>query len=70
MPHEVRVMVTWRSRPAELFAAIDRLVRARGGSHGVSPADQQDTGERRRLLDPDARSAAAARLLQLSQLMP
>jgi HPt (histidine-containing phosphotransfer) domain-containing protein len=47
-------MVTWGSRAAELFAAIDRLVRARGGSHRVSPADRQDTGERRRLLDPDA----------------
>jgi len=41
-------------RPAELFAAIDQLVRAPGGSHGVSQAGQQDTRERRRLLDPDA----------------
>ena len=41
-------------RPAELLAAIDRLVRAPGGSHGVSRPGQQDTGERRRLLDPVA----------------
>jgi hypothetical protein len=41
-------------RPAELFAAIDRLVGAPGGSHGVSRAGQQDTVERRRLLDPVA----------------
>ena len=41
-------------RPAELLAAIDRLVRGPGGSHGVSQAGQQDTGERRRVLDPDA----------------
>ena len=41
-------------RPAELLAAIDRLVRAPGGSHGVSPPGLQDTGERRHLLDPVA----------------
>ena len=41
-------------RPAELFAAIDRLVRAPGGSHGVSQAGQRETEGRRRLLDPVA----------------
>jgi PAS domain S-box-containing protein len=41
-------------RPAELFAAIDRLVRAPGGSQGVAQAGQQDTRGRRRLLDPEA----------------
>ena len=41
-------------RPAALFAAIDRLVRAPGGLHGVSQAGQQDTGERQLLLDPEA----------------
>jgi PAS domain S-box-containing protein len=41
-------------RPAQLFAAIDRVVRAPGGSHGVSPPDLRDTGERRQLLDPVA----------------
>ena len=41
-------------RPAELFAAIDRLVRAPGGSQGVAQAGQQDTRERQRLLDSDA----------------
>src|SRR5271166_4294730 len=41
-------------RPAELLAAINRLVRAPGGSHEVSPAGQQDAGERQGLLDPDA----------------
>jgi len=46
--------VTKPVRPAELFAASDRLVRAPGGSHEVSQAAQQETGERRRLLDPDA----------------
>jgi hypothetical protein len=41
-------------RPAELLAAIDRLVRAPGGSHGVSPPGPRDTEERRQLLDPIA----------------
>jgi PAS domain S-box-containing protein len=41
-------------RPAELLAAIDRLVRAPGGSHGVSPPGLRDTEERRHLLDPVA----------------
>jgi two-component system sensor histidine kinase/response regulator len=41
-------------RPAELFATIDRLLQAPGGSHGVSQAGHQDTGARRRLLDPAA----------------
>ena len=41
-------------RPAELLAAIDRLVRAPGGSHGVSPPGPRDTEERRHLLDPVA----------------
>ena len=41
-------------RPAELLAAIDRLVRETGGSHGVSQAGQPDAGKRQRLLDPDA----------------
>jgi len=41
-------------RPAELLAAINRLLRAPGGSHGVTQAGQQDAGERQRLLDPNA----------------
>jgi two-component system sensor histidine kinase/response regulator len=41
-------------RPAELLAAIDRLVRAPGQSHGVSPPGLRDTEERRDLLDPVA----------------
>ena len=41
-------------RPAELLAAIDRLVRAPGGSHGVSPPGSRDIEERRHLLDPVA----------------
>ena len=41
-------------RPAELLAAIDRLVRAPGGTHGVSPPGPRETEERRPLLDPVA----------------
>jgi CheY-like chemotaxis protein len=41
-------------RPVEQLAAIDRLVRAPGGSHEASPPGQRVTEERRRLLDPDA----------------
>jgi len=41
-------------RPAELLAAIDRLVRTPGRLHGVSPPGLRDSEERRRLLDPDA----------------
>ena len=41
-------------RPAELLAAIDRLVRAPGGSHGVSPPGRRHSEERRHLLDPVA----------------
>ena len=55
-------------RPAELFAAIDRLVRASGGPHGVPQAGRQDTGERRRLLDAAALLTACgddAELLRL-----
>jgi HPt (histidine-containing phosphotransfer) domain-containing protein len=41
-------------RPAELLAAIDRLVRAPGESQGISPPGLRDTEERRDLLDPVA----------------
>jgi two-component system, sensor histidine kinase and response regulator len=38
----------------DMFAAIDRLVQAPGGSHRISRPDQADAGERRSLLDPVA----------------
>jgi two-component system sensor histidine kinase/response regulator len=41
-------------RPGELMAAVDRLVRAPGGSRGASPPGPRDTGDRRHLLDPVA----------------
>jgi CheY-like chemotaxis protein len=41
-------------RPGELLAAIDRLVRAPGGSPGVSPPGPRDTEGRRHLFDPVA----------------
>jgi PAS domain S-box-containing protein len=52
-------------RPAELLAAIDRLVLTPGGSRGVSQAGRQETGERRRLLDPDALLAACGENAEL-----
>ena len=41
-------------RPAELLAAIDRLMRAPGGSPGFPPPGTRETEERRHLLDPVA----------------